>query len=117
MDFRRCKNSKWDRMFFSIGQDIVYIDCKHNSFQVLASMFYLNRHKKRRDVYVALMDMVCFIFQNDVEFTALAEEKATLIRLRESIIFVFVGSEWRNSRKFYWRCHGYDFVNYKLIAK
>ena len=81
--FRRCKTPSWDRMFFSIGQDIVYIDCKHNSFQVLASMFYLNRHKKRRDVYVALMDMVCFIFQNDVEFTALAEEKATLIRLRE----------------------------------
>ena len=59
------------------------------------------------------------LLQNTIaaEFTALAEEKATLIRLRESIIFVFVGSEWRNSRKFYWRCHGYDFVNYKLIAK
>lgn len=37
--------------------------------------------------------MVCFIFQNDVEFTALAEEKAALIRLRESIIFFLVGSE------------------------
>lgn len=74
-------------------------------------MFYLNGHEKRRDIYVALTDMVCFIFQNDVEFTALAEEKAALIRLRESIIFFLVGSERRNSRKFYWNCHGYGFYN------
>ena len=70
----------------------------------------LNGHEKRRDIYVALTDMVCFIFQNDVEFTALAEEKAALIRLRESIIFFLVGSERRNSRKFYWNCHDYGFL-------
>lgn len=95
---------------FRIGQDVIYIDRKHDSFQILASMFYLNGHEKRRDIYVALTDMVCFIFQNDVEFTALAEEKAALIRLRESIIFFLVGSERRNSRKFYWNCHGYGFL-------
>lgn len=91
---------------FRIGQDVIYIDCEYDALQILAPMFYLNGHRKRRDVYVSLADVICLVFLNDVEFPALAEEKAAFIRSGEGItFFLHGGCERWNSRKFYWSRH------------